>query len=630
MQKFVFRVFKKNIMRIFSNKQINFQRRLRANEEAEFTSTLSRGKEKLGNTGHSMLILPSASLPQNINTGMGNLLDREGKNFLDFAKQYWGINYVQLLPEGRYKIDNGSHCLPYSGSALDLGTHLINVELLTTEEFGKILSAEDLKLITSNTSTKVNFENVLPSNSPVERTLRKSYNELLKANTVKKREILNEIETFKLANQKWLEPKSIFEALSAKYQTKDVALWNEFDRNFYNTDIVSIRKREQAIEGIKKSELQKEMGFFEFKQFLAQKHLAKAKEELNKKGIKLSGDALAGFSFDEIWANPKGFLKGYTIGYGLPVLDFESPEAENLLRQKFNNFAKRYDGIRVDMSWSYITQPIEDSATKKRTHKEYGDKILSIIEDEIKKVKGQDFNLENITHEMVADEADFNLFQGNKIQPFLEKRNKIFCTMNLNENWATVENFRKRGWQDGTYLLGVTNHDSETIRETFANIAKRNQQIEALSKILKIPKEKISTLQDFIQAKFAEPMRSKHNMFFFSEALNLSGKYKDVAGTEDYRLKIPKNYQEEYFKALEKGEGFNIMDALEKAFVAEGLDKKEPDLYKKIIKYRKILQSKETSGNKWYSISIGVGIGLLAGAYIIYKKRAGNPDSNVR
>ena len=159
MQKFIFRVFKKNIMRISLNKQISFQRRLRANEEAELTSTLSRGKEKLGNTGHSMLILPSASLPQNINTGMGNLLDREGKNFLDFAKQYWGINYVQLLPEGRYKIDNGSHCLPYSGSALDLGTHLINVELLTTEEFGKILSAEDLKLITSNTSTKVDFEN---------------------------------------------------------------------------------------------------------------------------------------------------------------------------------------------------------------------------------------------------------------------------------------------------------------------------------------------------------------------------------------------------------------------------------------------------------------------------------------
>ena len=40
------------------------------------------------------------------------------------------------------------------------------------------------------------------------------------------------------------------------------------------------------------------------------------------------------------------------------------------------------------------------------------------------------------------------------------------------------------------------------------------------------------------------------------------------------------------------------MDALEKAFVAEGLDKKEPELYKKIVKYRKILQEPEGGLNK--------------------------------
>ena len=32
------------------------------------------------------------------------------------------------------------------------------------------------------------------------------------------------------------------------------------------------------------------------------------------------------------------------------------------------------------------------------------------------------------------------------------------------------------------------------------------------------------------------------------------------------------------------------MDALEKAFIADGLDKKEPELFKKIVKYRKILE----------------------------------------
>ena len=35
------------------------------------------------------------------------------------------------------------------------------------------------------------------------------------------------------------------------------------------------------------------------------------------------------------------------------------------------------------------------------------------------------------------------------------------------------------------------------------------------------------------------------------------------------------------------------MDALEKAFVSKGLDKSEPELYKKVVKYKKILQQKE-------------------------------------
>ena len=65
-------------------------------------------------------------------------------------------------------------------------------------------------------------------------------------------------------------------------------------------------------------------------------------------------------------------------------------------------------------------------------------------------------------------------------------------------------------------------------------------------------------------------------MFFFTEALNILEHYKDnLDSVDDYRIKVKNDYQENYFKSLQKGEGFNIMDALEKAFVAENLDKKE-------------------------------------------------------
>lgn len=622
-------------MRISLNTSLSFKRQLRPSEEAEFSNVLKLGKEKLGNTGHSMLIVPSASLPQCINTGVGNMLDEEGKRFFDFAKQYWGVNYIQLLPEGRYKGINSSY-LPYSGSALDLGSHLINIELLSKKDFGEILTEKDInKVVQANNCVRkdfrINFDNVLPTYSENEKALRKAYKELIKADTNSKRELIKNIELYAESNREWLEPKLIFEALSTKYKSADTRNWNEFDRNFYNIDVVPVEKRLQAIEGIKNSELKSEIKFFEFKQYLAETHLAMARDELNKKGIKLSGDALAGFSYDEIWANPKAFVKGYSIGYGLPALDLDSPEAEKLLRQKFHNFAKRYDGIRLDMSWAYVTQPLINSATKNKDHKEYGEKVLLIIEDEIKKVKGSNFDLENITHEMEAASEDFKLFKEFEIKELAKKRNKIFSTMHLGKDWETVENFRKRGWKEGSYVLGTTNHDSETLRETYANLSKRKEQVEVLSQILKIPKEKLNNFSSFMQAKFAEPMRSKHNMMFFTEALNLTEKYKGMGMGEDYCIKIPKNYQNLYFKSLEAGEGFNVMDALEKAFVAEGLDRKEPDLYKKIVKYRKILQAKEKGRSKLYGLSATILAGLiLVFSFIFHKKRAGTPDSNVR
>ena len=74
-------------MRIGFENRLSFGRQLSAEEKADFSAVLKRSKKKLGNTGHSMLIVPSISLPQANNTGVGNLLDEEGKGFLNFAKE---------------------------------------------------------------------------------------------------------------------------------------------------------------------------------------------------------------------------------------------------------------------------------------------------------------------------------------------------------------------------------------------------------------------------------------------------------------------------------------------------------------------------------------------------------------
>ena len=48
------------------------------------------------------------------------------------------------------------------------------------------------------------------------------------------------------------------------------------------------------------------------------------------------------------------------------------------------------------------------------------------------------------------------------------------------------------------------------------------------------------------------------------------------------------------------------MDALERNFKAQGLDKKDPALFKKIVKYRKILEQKEKQNNPLIKWSCGI------------------------
>ena len=99
-------------------------------------------------------------------------------------------------------------------------------------------------------------------------------------------------------------------------------------------------------------------------------------------------------------------------------------------------------------------------------------------------------------------------------------------------------------------------------------------------------------------------------MIYFMDALNLDSQNRE----QHYKKKIPDNYQEHYFKSLENGEGFNPIYALEKTFKSEGLDKKDPKLFKKIVKYRKILEQKEKQTSpilKWTC-------GVICSGLIIY------------
>ena len=559
-------------MDIKINSAINFQRRLKPKEEGDYSAVLKQAKVKIGNTGKSILIVLTSSLPQEAqnNTGVGKLNQAESAKFFDFAKKYWGINEIQIQPVGQYHAWQGQFPI-YSGTSMDLGNHIIDIKShCTEEEFKEIVKSNGGK-------TSVNYPNIVEAFSKQEKILHKVY----------EREKNNpEFAIFKTQNSERLEPKALYRALREINHSHDYKQWNDTDKNLYSLPQAERERRITEIYKLKN----KEIDFYKFKQFLAENDLKKAKDMLNQKGLKLNGDMICGLSYDEIWSHPKAFLEGKTIKWDLPALDLDSKEAEKLIREKVNIYAKRFDGFRIDASWIYV-QPL---------NKDYGDKILNIIDDEVKKVKGKDFDLHNIMHEFVASVDDFNVYDGEKLKPYIDNRVKIYTSDWLADDWGTNKGFIERGWKPENFIIGATNHDSESIKFN-------ENQAKTLSKILGIPFKKLKDEKEFVKAKFAEPMMAYNNMLYFRDALANDGD------------KISADFEEKYFKNLENGKGFNPMDALEKAFKAKGLDKDEPELFNKIVKYRKILENPKGTHKKIALFAVGLGVLLSAGIVILNK-----------
>ena len=586
-------------MKIQKISGINFERRLKPSEEAEYSEILNRGRNKcIGKNPDgkkSILIVPSSSLPNK--TGVGNLNSRESQKFFDFAEQYWGINEVQILPVGQYFNHKREYPI-YSGSSMDLGNHVIDIQKYVPEEdFDEIVKSNNIK-------DRVNFSNVVDEGSIQEKVLKK----LFKSGKYQK-----EFEAYKSENLERLEPKALYNALREINKSHNYKDWNNIDKNLFNRDVVSEKEFEARVKEIKSLKGEK-MDFYYFKQFLAEDSLKNARENLHKKGIKLNGDMQCGFSFDEVWANPKAFIPETSIGWSLPALDFDSKEGQKLLREKVKFFAQRFDGIRIDASWTYANQPqIKNGITER---KYYADKILNIIDDEVKKVKGAEFDSRNIMHEFAASDIDFNIYDEAELKPYVKERVKIYTSDHLNEGWGTNYSFLKRGWSADSFIIGARNHDS-------GKIISSDEQVNALSKILKIPAEKLKDKKEFVKAKLAEPFGAKNSMIYFADALNIDKQFQGNSDkTLNYAVQIPSDYEDRYFASLERGEGFNPMDALEKQFRAKGLDKSEPELYKKIVKYRKILEQKEKNPKTVLKIACALGFaGLIIYGFFRLHKR---------
>ena len=386
----------------------------------------------------------------------------------------------------------------------------------------------------------------------------------------------------------------------------------DFFRNFdVNPDSLSEEERriyylkKDKYEVIKK-EYKDEIDYFKFRQFIAHKQLKDSKEALNKQGIKLFSDSLIGFSHWETFVYPDAFMKGAGGRMGLPVLNYfelQNPESPacKLLEQKFKYNLDNYDGVRMDVGWSYINGVYQINGQDK--FKWMGDSITRMFEKWAKEVKGNDWDLRNIIYEFdnAGELKPFVMENKGKpeetpIRPIREFENLAGMAVLTTEYEHNDVNRNGAGWMNSyflqnnvrvnpdKYILGTNNHDGTPLRIlSSANDAKyqntRNKNVGALMRVFNnYNSSNFTDMKKFMKAKFAELFTTKNQFLFFMDVFgknqrvdshNGNGWGENDWGTEDFRKRLSKNPEREYHQALQDGWGFNLADSLALAMEAK-------------------------------------------------------------
>ena len=561
-------------------------RPLNEKELKEYESTLKQGKELIGLTGHDIFIMPSQSLPQapELNTGIGHLTSKTEQEYVKYMHSLLGFNVIEDLPSGHIEpYPNNFYC-NYRSTALALGEHQINPQLLTTPEYAELLTREDVdEIVKANTKQNkdrlANFNNIMEENQGMDKALKKAY---------AKFEQLEESTPLKQSYRKFIEKNSE---------------WIDF---FY-----------------------KDKGdFFKFKQFLAESHQKKAKDFLNSLGIKYCGDCPIGATGEEVKARPTAFDLEHSMGWLLPIPNFkdienEATDAHKYLKYKVQNMARRYDMIRFDVGWAYIQPRLFLNKDNSKIEKpNFDDRILKLIEKWVKEVKGEDFDLKNLIWEFEAGPDDFAWEKDGKMIEPLQKRMKILSTMYMKNGWGSNEAYKERGFTPEYSVVGVGNHDHQPLAEIANNIPypyKDNGEIkvngeikylypkaasiEPLANLFNLSKDFVNIPAEYAKAKMAEAMTGKNTMQFFMDTFGYKVRFDkhsfncEDTPDENYAHKILYDFKKQYHEAVENGFGANKMDSLDKIFKLKGLDKKHPALYAAIVKYKDFLYEKTPAEN---------------------------------
>ena len=622
-----------------TNVNYNFGRALTTNERKAYADLVDDAKNELGIKDTTAIVFDfNVPSEKGYNTGIGTTFSDSMAQFVPFLKAMAGVTSIQIQPQGKITPTNTS---PYSGTNYAYGEHIIDLKKLTTPEYASLLDEKTIEEYDSSyegdkhiREFRTDYSGLIGGNGFQTKCLESAYNtfiQKIKQGDISALRMNFEFENFKLDNQDWLQKDALYEVLSKKYRTSDIKKWDEVDKNLFDSSYPENIRQARIFELEKNEDTQ--IDIENFKQFIADKQQKESRAMLNSQDVQLYGDCLIGFSQGEMWANKNCFKENMYYGgpdpncpetnsiqtWGLPALDYTKlgecsddgdlsklGEVGKFLYDKYSLFFKRYDGIRMDAAWQFVTpfiyQAVNGSYEEIKLP-EINFTIFNIMKAAAKDVLGDKFdeqNPDNIMLELVGMSADKSRSMT------LNKYPHLYTTA-YSEYDERPKKFFDKGYKDGKFCVGVTCHDNDTLVNMAKDDYKRQFQFYDIRK--DYPHFNLSDLafdvdgyktqpqeeriqENYRTAKLSEIFTTARqfftlpDMFGMSERINISGK----TSKDNWTVRIPSDYEKFYFTQLSNGFGLNLPKALANAMRMKGID--NPTLIQKSTELANILRSK--------------------------------------
>lgn len=593
---------------VYSN--YNFGRAFTTQEKKAYSALLFDARKELEIKDTSAIVF-DFNVPSKVgeDTAIGTTWSDAMKDFISFVKDMTGITSIQLQPQGKIEMGNRS---PYSGTTFAYGEHIIDLSKLTTEEYGSILPKKVVTDLDKNypadkkqRSYRTNYEYVLPAQ---EKALKIAFENFKNSN------LQDEFASFKDRNDKWLERESLFTALTKHYGTSDYKKWDKIDANLFDEEVPETL-RQKRIEQIK-SQYSEEIEYENFVQFIADKQQRESHEFLNEENIKLYGDCLIGFSQSEMWSHKDCFRENLYYGgpdpncpetngiqtWGLPALDYTklgecSEDGDlsklgstgKLLYDKYEEFFNRYDGIRVDAAWQFVTPFVYQAVNGKYNEVQLPEINMTIFNIIKAAAKGK-ATPDNIMLELVGMSA------GKSREMTLNKYPHLYTTAYA-EYDENPKKFMEKGYERDNFYVGVGCHDNDSLVNMAKDDHKRTLHSDDMLVNYGTSQSDFSfansdKYENFRNAKFAEIFSTAKqfftltDMFGMSQRINISGK----TSPDNWAVRIPSDYERFYHSQLSNGYGLNTPKALAGGLLMNGYGKNYP-LVKKLNEAAEILRS---------------------------------------